>query len=171
MREISDAAVKKATGRDWAEWLKILDKAGAKTMPHQEIVALVAESGAGSWWQQMVTVTYEQKRGLREVHQQAGGFTANVSRTIAAPVADVYAAWSKWIGKQKKVAVRTSTANKSARITWSDGTNVEAGFYAKGASKSQLAVQQSKLPDAKSVAERKAFWSEALEQLKKDVER
>ena len=169
-REISDAAVEKATGRDWAGWLKLLDKAGAKKMSHQDIVAVVAQHGAGSWWQQMVTVTYEQKRGLREVHQQSGGFTANVSRTIAAPVADVYDAWSKWIRKQK-VTVRTSAANKSSRITWHDGTNVEAGFYDKGENKSSIAVQQSKLPDAKSVREQKQFWSDALAKLKKEVER
>jgi hypothetical protein len=160
-REISDAAVQKATGHDWAEWLKLLDQAGAKKMSHQEIVAVAAQHGAGRWWQQMVTVTYEQKRGLREVHQQSGGFTANVSRTIAAPVADVYDAWSKWIRGQK-AKVRTSTVNKSSRITWHDGTNVEAGFYDKGENKSTIAVQHSKLPDAKSVSKQKQFWSDVI---------
>jgi hypothetical protein len=168
-RQIGDEAVKKATGRDWNEWLKLLDKAGAKTMSHQEIVAVAAEHGAGPWWQQMVTVTYEQKRGLREVHQQAGGFTANVSRTMNVPVAALYKAFAKWVRKQD-ATVRTSTPNKSMRITWSDGTNVEAGFYEKGDEKSSIAVQQSKLADAAAVQTSKAYWSEVLAGLKGEVE-
>jgi hypothetical protein len=34
---ISSEAVRKATGRTWAEWLRLLDKAGAKKMAHGEI--------------------------------------------------------------------------------------------------------------------------------------
>ena len=35
---ISSEAAQKATGYDWAEWISILDKAGAKTWNHKEIV-------------------------------------------------------------------------------------------------------------------------------------
>jgi hypothetical protein len=60
---MSDVAVKKATGRDWAAWVKVLDAAGATSKPHREIVKIV---NAGSWWSQMVTVGYERIRGLRD---------------------------------------------------------------------------------------------------------
>ncbi len=33
----SDEAVKAKTGKVWAEWFKILDKAGARKWPHKEI--------------------------------------------------------------------------------------------------------------------------------------
>jgi len=170
MREISDVAVKKATGKGWDEWMKLLDKEGAKKLSHSDIAAICAGAGATPWWAQMVTVTYERKRGLREVHQNAQGFSANISRTIAAPVSVVYAAWSKWLRKQG-ATIRTTTQNKSTRITWSDDTNVDAGFVAKGGEKSQIAIEHSKLANAKAVAEMKSFWSEALEKLKKEVER
>ena len=45
----------------------------------------------------------------------------------------------------------------------------EAGFYAKGESKSSVAVQHSKLTSQKAqkdVAKRKAYWGELLERLK-----
>lgn len=59
-------AVLKATGRAWDEWLRVLDRAGARRMPHQEIAALLARKFAvPGWWCQMVTVGYEQARGLR----------------------------------------------------------------------------------------------------------
>jgi len=43
--------------------LAILDKAGAKKMDHKQIVAYLSEQHqVGPWWQQMVTVGYEQAR-------------------------------------------------------------------------------------------------------------
>ena len=73
-------------------------------------------------------------------------------------------------GRKQKAKVRTSTANKWSRMTWTDGTSVEAGFYDKGENKSTIAVQHSKLPDAKSVSEQKQFWSAVIAKLKKEVE-
>ena len=57
------------------------------------------------------------------------------------------------------------------RITWDDGTHVDADFYAKGDAKSQVSVQHSKLPDDKAVARLKAYWSESLDRLKALLER
>lgn len=47
----------------------LLDKAGAKKMSHQEIANhLHTKHDVAPWWTQMVTVTYEQARGLRQKH-------------------------------------------------------------------------------------------------------
>jgi hypothetical protein len=82
---IGTDAVARATGRGWDQWLALLDKAGAAAMPHKAIVAMLADRfGMPSWWRQMVTVGYEQARGLREVNQNAEGFSANASRTVQA---------------------------------------------------------------------------------------
>ena len=68
---MSDEAVKAKTGKNWKEWFAILDRSGANKMGHQEIVkCLNTKHDIGPWWQQMVTVTYEQARGLREKHQK-----------------------------------------------------------------------------------------------------
>jgi len=34
---MSDASVRKATGRTWAEWVRLLDAAAAAVKPHREI--------------------------------------------------------------------------------------------------------------------------------------
>jgi hypothetical protein len=49
---VGDAAVAKATGRPWAEWLALLDAAGAQALDHKGIVAQVAASqpSVGGWW-------------------------------------------------------------------------------------------------------------------------
>ena len=165
-KEIGDEAVKRATGRDWAEWLKLLDKAGAKTKSHKEIAAIVSEKyGAPPWWSQMVTVTYERERGLREVHQTAAGYVANVSRTFNVPVGELFETFRR-AAKKEKYGERKATAPKSLRLTAPDDTSVEVGFYAKGDSKSSVAVQHSKLTSQKDVAKRKEYWREVLGKLK-----
>ena len=174
-RRISDEAVKKATGRGWSEWFRILDKEGAKKKTHQEIAnTLYEKHGVPGWWSQMVTVTWEQERGLRDVHQQGGGYTANVSRTYAVSVDDLFRAWNDtrrrktWLAD--KITIRTATAPKSMRITWKDATSVEVGFYAKGDAKSSVAVQHSKLAKRADVDEKKKFWADALERLRATLE-
>lgn len=174
---MSNAAVKAKTGKAWAEWFKILDKAGARKMGHQEIVALLSQQhGMGPWWQQMVAVTYEQQRGLRAKHEKPEGYQISVSRTLAASVSKVFKAWrdektrTTWL--PASITIRKATANKSMRITWTDGkTSLEVNFYAKGADKSQLVVQHSKLPDAKAAARMKTYWARALDRLKEFLEK
>jgi hypothetical protein len=94
MTKIGDDAVKKATGKEWSEWFRILDRVKANTKSHREIVdILYKKHGIGPWWSQMVTVTYEQQRGMRALHEKADGFAASVSRTISAPIDELYTAW------------------------------------------------------------------------------
>jgi hypothetical protein len=70
---MSDGSVRKRTGRAWAEWVRVLDAAGAAQKPHREIAAYVSSLGTPGWWSQMVTVGYERIRGLREKGQRRSG--------------------------------------------------------------------------------------------------
>jgi hypothetical protein len=63
---VSDAAIKKSTGKTWDEWFPILDAWGAREKTHTEIARYVSqEHGVPGWWSQSVTVAYEQERGMR----------------------------------------------------------------------------------------------------------
>ncbi|MBI3669512.1 MAG: SRPBCC domain-containing protein [Acidobacteria bacterium] len=172
-KRMSDAAVQAKTGKTWKEWFAILDKAGARKMDHKQIVAyLVKHQNVGPWWQQMVTVNYEQARGLREKHQTSEGFTANGSRTIAVALPALFQAWQaerarrRWLG-DAALTIRTATPPKSLRILWGDGkSRVDVMFYAKGKGKSQVTVDHRRLTDAKEAARMKTYWSQALDRLK-----
>lgn len=168
---ISSDAVEAKTGKGWEEWFAILDSENAALMPHKQIAALVhSKHGVSGWWAQMVTVGYEQARGLRQVNQQASGFTANISRTIPYPAQTVCEAITnsrrrkRWLDLELKVT--TSTAPKSVRIAVADGTRVDINLYAKGDAKTVLQIQHERLADAAAVQSRKAYWAEALESLK-----
>ena len=136
---ISDATVKARTGRSWSEWFAVLDEAGAVRVGHRGIVALVSEHHrVGPWWRQMVTVAYEQERGLRERHQTPEGFLVSASKTIGATLKAVFGAWAddgarpKWL-RVKDLTVRRATPGRSMRITWPlGGSSVDINFYAKG---------------------------------------
>lgn len=174
---MSDAAVQAKTGHTWPEWFAILDAAGAQAMTHKQIVAyLVAEHHVGSWWQQMVTVSYEQERGLRAKHQMPDGYQISASRTIAAQVAPLYDAWHEPAQRQRwladaNITIRKATPGKSLRAGWDDGpTTLDVAFYPKGEQRTQVTVQHNKLPDGDAAARMKDYWAAALDRLKVLVE-
>ncbi|MFO0973914.1 MAG: hypothetical protein U1A27_10815 [Phycisphaerae bacterium] len=169
---MGDAAVRAATGKGWNDWFKMLDAAGCRTRDHREIVAeLVRLADPGAWWRQMITVGYEQARGLRRVHEKPSGFEISRSKTLAASAAKAYRAWTDaatraaWL-PQAEFTIRKATAGKSLRITWSNaGGNVEVMLYPKGAGRCQMTVQHGKLASAAAAERMKAFWGQRLEAL------
>lgn len=173
---MSDESVASATGKAWGAWFKLLDTAGAKQMTHQEITKHLSEKhSVRPWWTQMIAVTYEQARGLRDKHEKPQGFEVSISRTMATPIGKAFKAWTdeklrrQWLAA--KLEIRKATANKSLRVTWEDGqTSVAVALMAKAKDKTQVVAQHSKLPNAKAAAKMKKFWAEALERLKDFVE-
>ena len=166
---MSDAKIKQATGCTWESWVKALDYAKAHTWSHREIAQYVREKfKTPNWWAQTVTVGYERIKGLREKGQRRdGGYEANKSKTVAAPIGKLYRAFNDKRVRQAwlpvvDLTIRSKTREKYMRITMPDQTSVQVGFYPKGAGKSQVAIQHGRLPD-KAAAERvKEFWGERL---------
>lgn len=122
----------------------------------------------------MVTVGYEQAKGLREIHQTTTGYVASVSRTINASLDELWKMLGTTAGRKKWLAgsyeVSSATPNKSLRIKWSDGARVEIIVLAKSDAKSSIAIQHMKLKDAQAVVKWKKFWADALTNLKEILE-
>ena len=169
---MKDATIKARTCCDWERWVWVLDQNGAQDWSHSAIADHVRRRyKTPMWWTQAVTVGYERIKGLRAVGQRRNGqYEAGKSKTLAAPTARVYRAFRdvrtrrKWLGAVD-LTVRTAIANKSMRITWSDGTNVEWYFVTKGDAKCQVAVQHGKLPDRDAADRMKTWWGERLGEL------
>jgi hypothetical protein len=169
----SDAAVKKASGRTWPEWVALLDGHGAASMEHRAIAKLVEEKyGVGAWWAQTITVGYERLRGLRDVGQRRGGsYEASKSVTVAAPVEALWRAMydpkqrKRWLA-DVELEIRTATEPKSIRARLADGIKMEAYFTAKGPAKSALAVQLQGFPTKDAAQAAKESWGERLAALK-----
>jgi|SRR5690625_447665 len=170
----SDESVRKATGKSWAQWLELLDAAGAAGLDHKGIVELVAAEGIDAWWQQHVTVNYEKMRGLREKHETPDGYQVSKSKTVNADAGRLFDAWNddgmraRWL--EEPVEIRKATPGKSLRITWlEDDSHVDVHLYAKGEGKTSVSLQHGKL-GRDDVERLKEFWTEALARLKETLE-
>jgi hypothetical protein len=174
---MSDEAVKAATGKVWDEWFAILDKEGAKTEPHPEIARLLHEKhGLTGWWSQMVAVGYERARGLRAVNERTDGYSVSRSKTVDTSAERAFTAWqeTKKRGQflpEKGIAIHKATPPKSLRVTWIDGRKVvDVAIYPKGADRCQVVVQHNKLADAKTAERMKTYWEECLLRMKEALE-
>jgi uncharacterized protein DUF4287 len=166
---VTREAVRKATGRDWAEWFALLDGWGATGRPHRDIAARLAEEyGIGNWWSQTVTVAYEHARGLRpHGGSRDGTFAVTASRTMAVPVERLFAAFlddalrARWL-PDVPLLPRTVRPVRSARFEAGDGTRVNVGFTAVGPGRARVALQHERLPDAGTADKYRAHWRERL---------
>jgi uncharacterized protein YndB with AHSA1/START domain len=166
---MSDPTIKARTGRTWEGWVETLDGARAHEWTHTAIARHVHERyGVPGWWTQAVTVGYERIKGLRAIGQRRGGqYEASKSRTFPVSVTRLYRAFGEARTRRRwlpgvRLTVRTSTRDKSMRITWDDGTAVDLYFVGKGAAKSQVAVQHRKLTDRAAADRMKTYWTERL---------
>jgi hypothetical protein len=170
---MSDEAILANTGKTWSQWVHELDAVDATERPHREIARYVHDTyGVSGWWAQAVTVGYERIRGLREIGQRRDGrYEASKSKTFPVSVATLYRAFAaagtrrKWL--PDALTVRKATQKTCMRITWPDGTHVELYFVDKGAEKSQVAIQHSRLAAKADAVRMKAYWADRLDALGK----
>ena len=168
----SDKSLKEKTGCTWERWVHALDYYGAERMSHRDIAALVkTKYKIDGWWSQTVAVGYERIKGMRARGQQRNGtYQTTKSRTFNVPLTTLFDAWAdasvrrRWLNGAN-VKVRTATAPKSMRLDWTDGGIIAVGFFAKGKSKSAVAVEQTKLPDRETADRLKQYWSERFDAL------
>lgn len=169
----SDEGIRAKTGKGWDEWFAALDRAGAASLDHKAITAILHDKmKVGLWWGQMIAVSYERARGIRAMNQKCDGqFAVSVSKTLPVDLSTLYAAVAderaraKWFPKGP-LKVSSQTKDKYFRGAWGkDGARLEIGFYAKGDGKAQIALQVNKLANAEAVEAERALWKKAMEKL------
>jgi hypothetical protein len=169
---MSDEAVFKKTGKTWAEWFEVLDRAGGKQMSHQEVANhLYTVEKIDGWWSQMVTVGYERERGKRVKHQSADGFQVSATKTLPVGMERLFKSWkdarsrARWL-KDAPLEITKANPGKNIRARWEGGkSSLDIRFVAKGAGKCQVTVDHTRLPDARSAAKMKKFWAGRLQDL------
>jgi hypothetical protein len=174
---VSDAAIRRATGRSHDEWFAILDGWGATGRRHTEIARWLRDTqGVDGWWSQSITVDYERARGMRERHQMSDGFTVGATRTIAVDADRLLAAFTRVPTRKRwlpgvALRQRPTRAALTARFDWPDPpSRVVVGIVPKGPGKSVVAVQHEQLPDAAIAETFKGAWRVHLGSLKAFLE-
>lgn len=113
----------------------------------------------------------KRKAGRQAAAATPETFSASATRTIAAPVATVFAAWkdpalrAQWL-PVSGLTVRKATPHKSIRILWPDGTTLSVNFWSKGAIKCQVVPLHDHLANVATAEKMKIYWNERLEALR-----
>ncbi|MGO4881594.1 MAG: DUF4287 domain-containing protein [Bryobacteraceae bacterium] len=170
---LTDDAVTARTGKTWEEWFKLLDKAGARMMDHQEISAtLQKQFGLSRWWGQMVAVGYENERGIRQDGRgDAAGkrYEVTLNKIVLAPRAAVWDAWhdpgmlARWL-PGASFEVSSAVPQKTLRLAWPGDTSVTVRFYERRG-RARIVVAHAKLSED-NVERMQRYWSDALDRLR-----
>lgn len=174
--DMNDDAIRKGSGKTWAEWVEVLDAWGAVEKPHKDIARYVAGLGVDGWWAQGVTVGYERIKGLRVKGQVAGGvFAGSASKTFPVEIEQLSAAWTDEVERDQWLApgtlkLRTAQEGRSARFDLMDGSGILALWFTdKGEGKSSLQVQNEKLPSPEAATAFRDTWKAHLANLDKHL--
>ena len=192
--ELSDAAVKRATGKSRKDWFSYIEGAGLGEKSHKEIARhLATEAGLDGWWAQEITVLYERKIGRRVKGQTADGlFQIGVSRTLNNSLPAVWelivtpGGLGLFIGTEPAAAEPDRTAGTSSggleyemttfvpkshfRMRWRppewDAPSIlQVRLTGKGPDKTAVTVHHEKLPSAKAREEMRDRWRGVLKSL------
>ena len=190
---VSDASIKKHTGKIWQDWIQLLNKAGAQSWNHQEIVAFLKKKHKqGPWWQQIVANGYEVATGKRIAGQSLKGtYSATFTKSVAIEQKKIWQwccspegmqVWLKPLSpvKIKKGAtfeiaggifgeIRTVKTGERIRLSWKDlewekGTTVQLHVFKKP-KKSMIVIQHDGLRTARQKAEMRTYWRAIIEEM------
>ena len=194
-REVSDDAVRAATGRSWDEWEAELDARDAAGLSHREIVALLADGLVESgWWRQSVATTYEKRKGARVVGQTADtGFQVGVQRRVAMTLEDAWRLVTSaegvraWLGGARGLVlekgaaytadggaagvVRVAKPGSHLRVTWQPpgwarASTIQVRVIPAG-EKTTISFHEEHLPGAAEREERRRHFEAALGELQR----
>jgi hypothetical protein len=194
---VSSASVEKGTGKNWDKWIGHLEKAGARNLTHQEIVALLkTKFKVKGWWQQVVTGGYELHIGRRLEGQNLKG-DYSVTVTKAMPI-DQKALWKKlwsaegiaaWLNPMSEFSLRVKSpfeveggiygevrsflAPVRARLSWRDSdwpkaTYVQIYIVKREGKKSILAIMHDGLKTAALKEQMRKHWRAAIGRIETD---
>jgi uncharacterized protein YndB with AHSA1/START domain len=193
--KITSEAVVKATGKNWDEWVKIIDKEGGDKMSHKEIARMLYDKGyvKSGWWCQSVTVGYEYAKGRRSVGEtNSQGVEIGVSKTFNVGSEKLWdlvfsnEGLKFWLGGlsdfvlEPEFVFQTSNGTKGEIRTLKKGERIRMSFHPKefekpstlqlyfektGEDKTRLGFHQEKLKDIKTREQMKKHWEKVLEEL------
>jgi uncharacterized protein YndB with AHSA1/START domain len=190
---VTNAAAKTATGKTLDQWFAELDKADGLKLGRREINNRLHEQKLDPWWCTTIAVEYEKHHDVRKKDGLHEGYFVCATKTVAAPAADVFKAWSssaelcRWFGAVTQADVKDGGAyqdrdgtsgtflrvrsNKDIRMTFENKnltapTQVDVQFQDKGKGKTGLLVNHTRIQTREEADGLRAAWAEVLDTLK-----
>jgi uncharacterized protein YndB with AHSA1/START domain len=190
---VTNEAARAATGKTLDQWFKEFDKADSLKLGRREINNRLYEQKLDPWWCATIAVEYEKHHDVRKKDGLYEGYFVCATKTIAAPPAEVFRAWStgaelsKWFGAATKAELKDGGTydnkdgdkgkflrvrqNKDIRMSFenkalSAPTQVDVQFQDKGKGKTGLLVNHTRIQTRAEADGLRAAWAEALDRLK-----
>lgn len=191
LANVSAESVLKHTHKNWSEWIKILNAAGAELWSHKEIRAFLRKRYRLSiWWQSQVARGFEVAIGRKQEGRNEKG-EATVTATKSFHV-DEWVIWRALMSERGLEAwlqplfpvklkpgvffetkdgfygeVRTMMEALRVRLSWSEPEDkkksyVQLHLVPRPGGKCILVFSHEKLIDAKAPARMRARWKRAL---------
>lgn len=188
---LSDAAVKKATGKTWSQWKAVLSKAKGEPS-HKELVAMVKKAGVkDASWQKTVASTFEKMRGAKTADQtEDAGFQIDVQKTFLAASDKVWehivspAGRTIWLGSMTEFhaeqgktyetvkgvtgEIQSAEEGKMMCLTWQQKGKKESMVQLRlipNHGKTSVSFHHENLKNKKEREEMRRMWQSALDRL------
>lgn len=191
---VSAASVQKGTGKNWDQWVEILNRQGASVLSRKEIVALLKKKyKLSAWWQQGVAHGYEVHTGRRiDGQNYKGEYSATITKSVTMTQNALWklltsskgiSAWLKPMGKfslKPKNSfevpgeifgdVRTVVSPKRIRLSWQDSdwekkTYVEIHVVGRPNKTSMLVFSHDGLKTPAHKEKMRKHWRSAIDDL------
>jgi len=196
--DVTDANAREKTGKTLKQWFAYLEELGGVAKGRRELVnQLYSRAKLDEWWATTLVVEFERARGVLEKDGKPRGYSICSTKTVAAPLERVFAAFGdakdldRWLGARTKVEFQDGgtlqnadgdratfqriRANKDLRFAWqhekrAKESQVEVLFAARGADKTGITLNHTRIQSRKDADELRAGWSAAFDQLKQHLE-
>jgi len=190
---VSNEAAKAATGKSLKEWYATLDARDGLKQGRRAINTFLYEQKMDPWWCTTIAIEYEKHHDLRKKDGLFEGYFICSTKTIAAPVEDVFGAWttgdklSKWLGSSTKASVVDGgtyenkdgdrgtflrvRGNKDLRMTFenpafSAPTQIDVQFQDKGKGKTGVLLNHTRIQTRAEADALRRAWADAFDRLK-----
>ncbi|MBK8096918.1 MAG: SRPBCC domain-containing protein [Planctomycetes bacterium] len=197
-QEPTDAACRQATGKTLAQWFAVLDQSPGPAAGRRELAqAALTAVGKDEWWATTLAVEYEKARGQREKDGRPRGYSICVTKTVAAPLPEVFAAFGKaellarWFGAGSSVHFADGgvlrdgdgdqltftriRADKDLRASWQSSdlapdSQVEVLFADKGKGRTGITLNHTRIQLRRDADVLRLGWGQCLQALRELLE-
>lgn len=190
---VTDAAAKAATGKTLAQWYAELDKLDGLKLGRGGVGKHLLAQKVDPWWLTTIAVEYEKHHDARKKDGLYEGYSICSTKTITAPLAEVFAAWtsdaslSQWFGAATKAEAKDGGGyenkdgdkgvflrvrkDKDLRLTFENPaffapTQVDVQFQDKGKGKTGLTLNHTRIQTRAEADGLRAAWAAAFDRLK-----
>ncbi|MDI9634690.1 hypothetical protein QPK87_37425 [Kamptonema cortianum] len=173
---VTSETCKSATGASLEEWFARLDSQPELAKKRRDAINwLYQEMGKDAWWSTTAWVEYEASKGIVQKDGLAEGYNICVTKSVAAPLSDVYTAVKADLMSNDQAELIRDREDKDLRYTWNTkgvdtATAADVAVSLTG-NKTGIIVNHKRIQTRAEADGLRNAWGEYLAELKAKLEK